>query len=49
MDEKSVFLNGYIVKEVYIEQPLGSRNKDFPNYVISWTKNLLGLKQAPQT
>ena len=48
MDVKSAFLNGYIVEEVYVEQPPGFENHDFPNHVFKLKKALYGLKQAPK-
>ena len=48
MDVKSVFLNGYITEEVYVAQPPGFENHDFPNHVFKLTKALYGLKQAPR-
>ncbi|KAK8985024.1 hypothetical protein V6N11_082643 [Hibiscus sabdariffa] len=46
MDVKSVFLNGFISEEVYVEQPLGFENLNFPNHVFKLCKALYGLKQA---
>ena len=46
MDIKSAFLNGYIQKEVYVEQTLGFENYEFLNHVFKLTKALYGLKQA---
>ena len=48
MDVKSAFLNGYIMEEVYVEQPPGFENCDLPNHVYKLTKALYGLKQAPR-
>ena len=48
MDVKSVFLNGYIAEEVYVEQPPGFENYAFPNHVFRLNKALYGLKQAPR-
>ena len=48
MDEKSTFLNGFINEEVYVEQPPGFGNFNFPNHVFKLKKALYGLKQAPR-
>ena len=48
MDVKSAFLNGYIVEEVYVEQPPGFESFDLPNHVYKLKKALYGLKQAPR-
>ena len=48
MDVKCAFLNGYLQEEVYVAQPPGFENADFPNYVYKLDKALYGLKQAPR-
>ena len=48
MDVKSTFLNGFIQKEVYVEQPPGFKNFEKPNHVYKLQKALYGLKQAPR-
>ena len=48
MDVKSVFLNGLIKEEVYVEQPLGFEDDRYPDLVYRLTKALYGLKQAPR-
>ena len=48
MDVKSAFLNGFINKEVYVEQPPGFGSFNFPNHVFKLKKALYGLKQAPR-
>jgi len=45
MDDKSVFLNGIINEEVYVEQPLSFEDHQHPNHVYK-LKN--GLKQTPR-
>ncbi|KAH9745452.1 hypothetical protein KPL70_004078 [Citrus sinensis] len=48
MDVKSTFLNGFLEKEVYIEQPLGYVVKGHEDKVLRLKKALYGLKQAPR-
>src|ERR1044072_4960944 len=48
MDVKSVFLNGYLNEEVYVEQPKGFVDPHHPKYVYKLRKALYGLKQAPR-
>ena len=48
MDVKSAFLNGFITEEVYVEQPPGFENNEFPNHVFKLSKALYGLQQAPR-
>ena len=44
MDVKSAFLNGFINKKVYVEQPLGFEDHEFSNHVFKLHKALYGLK-----
>jgi hypothetical protein len=48
IDVNSVFLNGYINEEVYVEQPLGFEDDEKPNHVYKLKNALYGLKQAPR-
>jgi hypothetical protein len=48
MDVKSVFRNGPIKEEVYVEQPPGFEDSEYPNHVYKLSKALYGLKQAPR-
>jgi len=45
---KSAFLNRYPKEEVYVMQPPGFENSEFPNHVFKLDKALYGLKQAPR-
>jgi hypothetical protein len=47
MDVKCAFLNGPIKVKVYVEQPLGFEDQEYPNHVYKLHKALYGLKQAP--
>jgi hypothetical protein len=47
MDVKTVFLNGIIEEEVYIEQPKGFETFDRESHVCKLKRALYGLKQAP--
>jgi hypothetical protein len=48
MDVKSVFLNGPIKEEVYVEQLPGFQDSEYPTLVYKLSKALYGLKQAPR-
>ncbi|KAG5532106.1 hypothetical protein RHGRI_026652 [Rhododendron griersonianum] len=48
MDVKSAFLNGFISEEVFVKQPPGFQNHEFPEHVFKLSKALYGLKQAPR-
>ena len=48
MHVKSVFLNGHINEEVYVAQPPGFENFEYPNHVFKLKRALYGLKQAPR-
>ncbi|GJW33365.1 putative ribonuclease H-like domain-containing protein [Tanacetum coccineum] len=48
MDVKSAFIYGQIEEEVYVCQPPGFENPDFPDKVYNIEKALYGLHQAPR-
>ncbi|GKE84132.1 putative ribonuclease H-like domain-containing protein, partial [Tanacetum coccineum] len=48
MDVKSAFLYGTIKEEVYVNQPPGFVDPEFPNRVYKVEKALYGLHQAPR-
>nr|GEX72179.1 hypothetical protein [Tanacetum cinerariifolium] len=48
MDVKSAFLYGRIEEEVYVCQPLGFEDPDYPDKVYKVEKALYGLYQAPE-
>jgi hypothetical protein len=48
MNVKSAFLNGPIKEEVYVEQPPGFEDNEYPNHVYMLSKALYGIKQAPR-
>ncbi|GKG41782.1 retrovirus-related pol polyprotein from transposon TNT 1-94, partial [Tanacetum coccineum] len=48
LDVKSAFLYGKIEEEVYVYQPLGFKDPEFPDRVYKVEKALYGLHQAPR-
>ena len=48
MNVKSTFLNGVLMEEVYVEQPLGYEKEGQEHKVCRLKKALCGLKQVPR-
>ena len=48
MDMKNAFLHGELDWDIYMMQPMGFENKDYPKYVCKLKEALYGLKQAPR-
>lgn len=48
MDVKSAFLNGFINEDVYVFQPPGFENFEYPDHVYKLKRELYDLKQAPR-
>ena len=46
IDIKSAFTHGKLADNIYIKQPLGFENKEFPQKVLKLNKALYGLKQS---
>jgi hypothetical protein len=48
MDMKTAFLNGPIKEEIYVEQPPGFEDSEYPNHVYKLSKVLLGSSKPQE-
>ncbi|GJY32367.1 retrovirus-related pol polyprotein from transposon TNT 1-94 [Tanacetum coccineum] len=49
MDVKTAFLNGELKEDIYVSQPEGFVDQDYPSHVYKLKKAVYGLKKAPRT
>ena len=49
MNVKIIFLNRYLEKDIYMEQPMGFTSNDSDHKVCKLQRSIYGLKQASQS